>query len=320
MFTALQRLAAPPAGQENAIVLGRPLLHEALWLGLCALMALRLSLAGRPDLALGVYALAAAPYVILIARGCAVARRPSSRGWQRIRLLYPFALMLLLYQATRYAIPALGLGMWDARLAAADRWLMGGDLLGWLDGRVGWIYIAPLAEIFSLAYLLLYVYLATAVARAARGPLRRQAAFSIGLWSTYAIGFLGYTLVPARGPYIAFAGSYQHPIDGWLFTALCRTIVDTGAAGYDVFPSLHVGATAFLLGWDWHTARGWFRIWALPIVLLWMSTLYLRYHYVVDVLAGAALASVALALAIHALRRGDDAGREEANERGRRHV
>ena len=293
--------SATQPGQTSAL-LARPLAHELLWLGVCAVIAARLLVAGRRDLALGLYLPAGILYAALVVYGCVAAGRPASAPWQRLRLLYPFALMLLLYEATRVVVPALGQPLWDARLAAADRWLLGGDLQLALDRRLGWIYAAPLAEIFSLAYLLLYCYLVIGVLRALRGPLHRHAAFSVGLWSAYAVGLLGYTLFPARGPYVAFAQLYLHPIDGWLFTWLCGTLVAVGAPGYDVFPSLHVGVTAVLLGWDWRTSRRWFRAWAAPVAVLWASTIYLRYHYVVDVLAGAALAAACLALAFRALR------------------
>ena len=297
-----RRLAAPAALQiQVSANLGRPLFHEILWAGFCMLMALRLLAAGQAGLALRVYLAALLPYAVLILRGCALAPRRSSAPWQRIRLLYPFLLMNLMYQATRLAVPALGLEIWDARLALADRWLLGFDIHMAIDQQLGWVYTPLLSEIFSLSYMLLFILLAVGVVRAACAPLEQQAAFSIGLWSTYTIGLLGYTLIPAHGPYIAFATTYLHPVTGWLFTDFNRWLVAIGAPGFDTFPSLHVAVSAVLLFWDRRTAPRWFRLLLLPVVLLWLSTIYLRYHYVVDLLAGAALAAVCLRLAFHAL-------------------
>jgi membrane-associated phospholipid phosphatase len=55
--------------------------------------------------------------------------------------------------------------------------------------------------------------------------------------------------------------------------------------------------TVLLLGFLWRDARVWF--WRyLPVGLgLLLSTLYLRTHYLVDVIAGALVAVVAIALA-----------------------
>lgn len=302
-----RRLAAPASFPWRLSTdLGQPLLHELLWAAFCTLMALRLLLAGQAGLALGVYLAALLPYAVLILRGCALASRPSSALWQRMRLAYPFLLMNLMYQATRLAVPALVAATWDDRLAAADRWLLGFDLYQLLDRQLGWIYAPWPAEIFSLSYMLLFPLLVAGVLRALWAPLRQQAAFSIGLWSIYAVGLLGYTLIPARGPYVAFAATYLHPVAGWAITDFNRWLVATGAPGYDVFPSLHIALSAFLLFWDRRVAPRLFWLLLLPVVLLWLSTIYLRYHYVVDLLAGGALAAAGLALAVRAAGRQGD--------------
>jgi membrane-associated phospholipid phosphatase len=69
--------------------------------------------------------------------------------------------------------------------------------------------------------------------------------------------------------------------------------VDSRAA----FPSLHTAVSVVMLACAWRHLRTWFWI-ALPLVVgLWVSTIYLRHHYVVDLLAGFALAPLALLLA-----------------------
>ena len=54
----------------------------------------------------------------------------------------------------------------------------------------------------------------------------------------------------------------------------------------DVFPSVHVAVSAYLLLFDWRHRRRRFRWFLLPCLILWFSTLYLRFHYFVDELAG----------------------------------
>jgi membrane-associated phospholipid phosphatase len=66
--------------------------------------------------------------------------------------------------------------------------------------------------------------------------------------------------------------------------------VDSRAA----FPSLHTAVSVVMLACAWRFVRPWFWI-ALPLAVgLWLSTIYLRHHYVVDLLAGFALAPLAL--------------------------
>ena len=66
--------------------------------------------------------------------------------------------------------------------------------------------------------------------------------------------------------------------------------VAAAGAARDAFPSGHAMMTLVAMWWSW---RQRLRLrWALSVigVLLILATVYLRYHYVVDVLAGALLA------------------------------
>ena len=62
-----------------------------------------------------------------------------------------------------------------------------------------------------------------------------------------------------------------------------------GSSGFDVFPSLHVTITCVLLAHDWVEVRRRFWVMVGPVAGLVVSTVYLRYHYGLDVLAGAIL-------------------------------
>ncbi|MBI3857133.1 MAG: phosphatase PAP2 family protein, partial [Planctomycetes bacterium] len=75
-------------------------------------------------------------------------------------------------------------------------------------------------------------------------------------------------------------------------------LVARGTTGVDVFPSLHCAVTAYLLGFDFRHNRRRFWILLAPGVGLCLSTIYLRYHYAIDVAAGFALSALALALAL----------------------
>jgi membrane-associated phospholipid phosphatase len=85
-------------------------------------------------------------------------------------------------------------------------------------------------------------------------------------------------------------------------------IYPLGTNGADVFPSLHCAVSAFILGFDARHDPRAFRRWMLPVIGLWLSTIYLRFHYFVDVAAGFALAALALIVVVlvegapHALR------------------
>jgi membrane-associated phospholipid phosphatase len=117
-----------------------------------------------------------------------------------------------------------------------------------------------------------------------------------GLISLYGLGFLGYTLIPAAGPHLAMPEAFPAALTGGWLTRTNAALVASGSNRVDVFPSLHTAITVFLMGSLWPRHRRVFLSLLIPAAGLGMATLYLRYHYAVDLLAGLLLAAAALAL------------------------
>jgi membrane-associated phospholipid phosphatase len=183
----------------------------------------------------------------------------------------------------------------DAALLALDRRLWGGrslpeHLLGW---ERPW-----LSELLSTGYFLFYfVVLLPVIAFSLRRRSHEAAVFFLGLTLMYLVGFAGYLLVPAGGPYMAFPDVFPYPLHAGPMTALLAGVVKAGITGMDVFPSLHSGIGVYV--WGFFALGGYRRIALLlaPIILaLVVATLYLRYHYGIDVLCGITLAAAVLAL------------------------
>ena len=218
--------------------------------------------------------------------------RNTSATWRTRLLFYPLA-MNFYFQLMRTAVPALRPEKLDSLLREVDRLLLP-DTPSLLVQPL----ITPWAtEFFSACYLLFVPYLAFSIITRAFGDLVRLRTFTVGLFSLYGVGFLGYALVPAGGPYLALPEEFTIPLRGGLITELNAYVVRAGSNGVDVFPSLHVAVSSFLLGFDFRHQRKRFWLFLFPCVGLWLSTLYLRYHYLIDLLFGFALAALALRLA-----------------------
>jgi membrane-associated phospholipid phosphatase len=178
----------------------------------------------------------------------------------------------------------------DAGLLRADRWLFGETPSVSLDGLAH----PFLTDILSICYLsflpaVLLVFVIT---------LSRPKALGFrlydGIFGIYAIGFLGYTLVPAAGPHLAMPELFSIPLEGGLLSKVNAAVVGNGSNHVDVFPSLHTAVTVFLMGWLWTHRRRLFLM-LLPVAAgIVISTIYLRYHYAVDVIAGLFLAGIGL--------------------------
>lgn len=243
------------------------------------------------DPALHAASLIGAAAWLLLARATVAAPASAWTSWRGTLQFVACWLVFPLFKAIRQA--------WivhtaDGALLRMDRWLWGGaslpeHLLGW---ERPW-----LSELLSAGYFLFYiVVLLPAIAFSIRRREREARVFFTGLTAMYLAGFVGYVLVPAGGPYLAFPDVFPYPVHGGAITAFLAGVVQNGITGMDVFPSLHAGIGVYVLGFF---ALGGYRRVALllaPVVAaLVLATAYLRYHYGIDLLWGLALAAAVLA-------------------------
>lgn len=207
-------------------------------------------------------------------------------------LFYPIA-MNVYFQQMRTAIPAISPEKSDPLLRGIDSALVGDTpSILWQN------MVTPgFTEFMSLCYLFFFPYLLMGIVAHFIGPMWRCKAFVAGLFSLYGVGFIGYTLVPAAGPYLAFGDLFGTSLTAGPLTAWNSSLVRMGSTGVDVFPSLHVAVSLFILGFDFRHNKRRFWVCLIPCMGLWSSTLYLRYHYLIDVLCGALLAAWALWIA-----------------------
>ncbi|MBS4098138.1 MAG: phosphatase PAP2 family protein [Sulfuricella sp.] len=217
------------------------------------------------------------------------ARRP---GWGRLAAVCAFLAiaMNVSYQAMAGAVPAVRAVRFDAELLALDRWLLGETPSAWLARfAIPW-----LTELLSVCYFFFMPLLLVSLLRYFFRRRELLGEFYAGLFSVYGLGFLGYLLVPAAGPWLAYPELFDAALAGGPVTALNQTMVVQGSNRVDVWPSLHCAVSTFILGFAWRHHRREFLWLLLPLAGLWFSTLYLRYHYFIDVVSGFALAAFAL--------------------------
>lgn len=217
-----------------------------------------------------------------------------SGGEKRIRWrLWAYVpLMLVSYRACGFVVPCFHPGA-TLLLADADTWLLGRDAAQYLES---WTK-PPLTDLFYSLYLFFFVYIGINFWHYGRGDLKTFRRLISGLFTVYGIGFLGYTLLPAGGPYLELPDHFSTPLTGSSITNVATALVRWGSNRVDCFPCLHLAVSGFILVFDyWHCRRRF--IWmALPCAGIWISTIYLRQHYLVDLLGGLALAIFGLWLA-----------------------
>jgi membrane-associated phospholipid phosphatase len=222
---------------------------------------------------------------------------PPSR--ERVPWPWPFAVVYLCYRALRGALPVLVDGGVEATLVRADVWLFGVSPAWSLEV----IHARWLTELLALAYATMFLLpLAVLLVLHARGRARELRHVALALQVAFYVGFAGFLLVPARSPDVVYA--FARPLEGYAFyEASMAAWRQLQAITYDAFPSMHTAISTLALVYAFRFGRllvprtprlpG---LVMLPIVaLLQLATLYLRQHYFVDVVAGWAVAAIAVA-------------------------
>lgn len=109
------------------------------------------------------------------------------------------------------------------------------------------------------------------------------------------LSYLGYIIWPALGPRFALDHLQTQRLQGFFITEPMQNLLNRlEGIKRDAFPSGHTGVALTALYLAYRYNKTLFRIY-LPVVgLLLFSTVYCRYHYVVDVIAGVILAAAAI--------------------------
>lgn len=122
---------------------------------------------------------------------------------------------------------------------------------------------------------------------------------ALSLTLTFILGFLGYVFLPASPPRYFMESLYTNPhkLYGlFIYNRLQGAWDGLSVVSGGAFPSLHVGISAVALIYAFRfrkAGRIFSAIWYIyvPIILsLWFSTVYLRHHWVMDIIAGVLVA------------------------------
>lgn len=231
---------------------------------------------------------------LLLVLALSLKLRPRPPLVQALREVLPFLTCILIYTNLHDTIGFVNPRDIHHLLDGLDRALFGVAPVLWAEQ-----FITPArTEVMSLLYLnFFWIAPSTSVILLFRGRWRAFRATTLAIVVCFYLGYLLYVVFPAAPPRLVLVYEFKRSLRGYpmLFSNLSARAfnllpVDSRAA----FPSLHAAVSLVALVCAWRELRRWFWV-LLPFVLgLWASTIYLRHHFVVDLLAGWALAPVAL--------------------------
>lgn len=210
-----------------------------------------------------------------------------------------FLSVFLSYFQLREILPAVTTRALDAEILAFDLQVFG------VEPSLAWDrFVTPrTTEWFSFFYFGYFFILSAHVLPMLFNAknAHRLAHFALGIFFVFCTGHLVYMLVPGWGPYRHLAGHFDNELEGGLFWSLVKATVEAGGAQKDIFPSLHTAVPTYFAIFSYMHRR------ALPFRYTWpvmafsatqiiLATMFLRWHYLVDIVAGLLLATTAALL------------------------
>ena len=262
-------------------------LYACFILGLSVLTLINLPRLPQWPVVLLIYGLTLSVYFLVVL----LDTRWPYKFFELLRRWAPFAGILPVFQSLGFITHQLRPDM-DRYLIAIDFRMFGVNPTVWLER-----FAAPwFVDVLALAYSS-YYFLPVILALFLHFDKRQHElehlflAVTIGFFMSY----VGYLLVPAIGPRYTLNQLQTIPIKGrWLANQLLDFLSANEVNKRDCFPSGHTGITLIVLYYARVYHKKLFAV-LLPVgTLLILATVFLRLHYVIDVIAGFVLAALAV--------------------------
>lgn len=131
--------------------------------------------------------------------------------------------------------------------------------------------------------------------------------FALGLLLVLSIGQSLYLLVPGYGPANVSPALFSTKLPNGIWWNLVSDLVASAGAQKDIFPSIHTAAPSFILLFSFHNRehlpyRYTWPLLAFFVLNIIIATMFLRWHWLVDIVAGLLLALIAFIGAVQGTR------------------
>jgi hypothetical protein len=226
---------------------------------------------------------------------------PLNTTWQKtlngfVYRMTCFSAIFLSYFQLRFILPAVSERAVDAQLYHFDLKVFG------FEPSMAWDrFVNPqTTEWFAFFYFGYFFILAIHVfpMMLACKNERLISDFALCIFIVFASAHSIYMAVPGYGPYKYLANDFHHELTGGTFWGLVKEAVEAAGAQKDIFPSLHTAAPTFLMMYSFRHRK------TLPFKFTWpvlafcvaniiVATMFLRWHYLIDIFAGLTVATVA---------------------------
>lgn len=232
------------------------------------------------------YLIIHALYILIVVIIIYLRQKTKSRIIHFLRDTYPLLSIGFFYKELEGLIHIVFPGCFDYLINRLELKVFGVYPTIWLQGIVS----PGLTEFFVYFYSS-YYFIVIISALAFYIPNRKEEfhEFSVNLMLAYYICFIVFVLFPVEGPRFALESFYTIPLKGYAFSKMHAQHMDTGfisAYRGAAMPSSHIAATfVSLIMMRRYKRRLYYLIFPI-FTLMVLSTVYGRYHYVSDAVAG----------------------------------
>ncbi|OHB25094.1 MAG: hypothetical protein A2X84_09955 [Desulfuromonadaceae bacterium GWC2_58_13] len=220
---------------------------------------------------------------------------PAKQGFH-LSVVVSVITVLQVFNSLGVLIASLHASTFDPYLIAVDHALFGVHPTVWMERL-----ISPLLTgLLQFAYISYYfIPLSLGIVLIAKDRFGAFEEVLFGILLCFYLSYLGYLFFPAIGPRFTLS---QLQTGDLQFSPFIKTIQEAlnglEKNKTDAFPSGHTAVSLMCLYYAWKERERILFAGLIPVVTgLIVATVYLRYHYVIDVIGGIALAGLTVALA-----------------------
>lgn len=205
-----------------------------------------------------------------------------------LRKFNPLIIIPINFHELHYLVHNVNPVDFDELLIRIDYAIFGVHPTVWLEQFA----LPPVVEYFQIIYATFYFLPVVLVLILCKNKEHENVNYFIYIIVLgFYVSYITYFLVPAIGPRFTLDHLQMGPVTGlWLTQPIIDTLNFLENIQRDAFPSGHTEMTILTMIYAWKYSKKYF--WVLSIVgtSMIISTVFLRYHYVIDVIAGALLA------------------------------
>lgn len=208
-----------------------------------------------------------------------------SRQQELLSIVYPAFFVFGIFETFFMTLSYFNSNRYDDVMVRIDRLLLGVDPTIWIQS---WIS-PPVTDFFHILYIFYFPMPFFIVVWLFRKDMIEELGETFFIFIfTYFGAYITYFFVPVQGPRFFMENLHTVPLEGIFFTEHIRALIDFFEPNkLDAFPSLHTAIVLTTLFICHKYNKKLYRVF-LPISIgIFISLIYCRYHYFIDMVAGA---------------------------------